>query len=182
MMHEFVWQLTVTLILVVVAVFAFIALKSGVKKDYDPIVKKAYRIRTIWFVVLFLVIATSFVFTLADLPYYKNAVNGVSLAANAQGGNAQVVEVISKQFAFEMDQTQFKAGIPVVFQVTSADVNHGFGIYDSDMIMLAQTQAMPDYYNELVYTFDKPGTYEILCLEYCGIAHHAMVKTIEIVE
>lgn len=175
-MHDFVWQLTVSLVLVVVAVFAFIALKSGVKKDYDPIVKKAYRIRTVWFVVLLTVIVTSFFFTLSDLPYNKG---GQAVAANA---DAQVVDVVSKQFYFDMSQTEFKVGEPVLFRVTSADVNHGFGIYDEDLIMLAQTQAMPFYVNELVYTFDKPGTYEILCMEYCGIAHHAMVAKITVVE
>ncbi len=175
-MHDFVWLLTVSLVLVVIAVFSFIALKSGVKKDYDPIVKKAYRIRSVWFVVLLLVIGTSFVFTLSDLPYNKG---GQAIAANA---NAQVVDVVAKQFAFEMSQKEFKVGEPVLFRVTSADVNHGFGIYDENLIMLTQTQAMPFYVNELVYTFDKPGTYEILCLEYCGIAHHAMGTKITVVE
>jgi cytochrome c oxidase subunit II len=33
---------------------------------------------------------------------------------------------------------------------------------------------MPDYTNRLFYTFNVPGHYYVLCLEYCGVAHHAM--------
>ena len=43
------------------------------------------------------------------------------------------------------------------------------------MQMVAQTQAMPGYVNRLQYTFATPGTYHILCLEYCGLVHHAMM-------
>jgi heme/copper-type cytochrome/quinol oxidase subunit 2 len=51
--------------------------------------------------------------------------------------------------------------VPVEFQVTSADVNHGFGIYDRSGRLLAQTQAMPGITNRLVYTFS--GAAPICC-------------------
>jgi cytochrome c oxidase subunit 2 len=28
--------------------------------------------------------------------------------------------------------------------------------------------------SSLIHTFTEPGTYTVRCLEYCGIAHHAM--------
>jgi len=73
-----------------------------------------------------------------------------------------------------------EVGKPVVFKVTGADVNHGFGIYNEDLRLLGQTQAMPGYTNKLVYTFNKPGKYRILCLEYCGLAHHAMITELNV--
>ena len=73
-----------------------------------------------------------------------------------------------------MSQETVLAGQEVEFQVTSADVNHGFAIYKNKTRLLAQTQAMPGYVNKLRYKFTEPGEYEVLCLEYCGLAHHGM--------
>jgi cytochrome c oxidase subunit 2 len=47
--------------------------------------------------------------------------------------------------------------------------------------MVAQTQAMPGYVNKLQVRFTKPGDYEVLCLEYCGVAHHGMRAVIKVV-
>lgn len=62
----------------------------------------------------------------------------------------------------------------VEFQVTSKDVNHGMGIYDSSGKLLTQIQAMPGYVNKLKYRFNEPGTYHIICMEFCGLYHHSM--------
>ena len=59
-------------------------------------------------------------------------------------------------------------------RITAEDVNHGFAIYDPSMRIIAQAQAMPGYVNVLRHTFSEPGTYKILCLEYCGLSHHEM--------
>jgi cytochrome c oxidase subunit II len=71
-------------------------------------------------------------------------------------------------------------GQTVEFHVTSADINHGFALYDPEMHLVAQTQAMPGYTNKLNYTFSRAGTYKVLCLEYCGIAHHNMIAEIKV--
>jgi cytochrome c oxidase subunit 2 len=47
---------------------------------------------------------------------------------------------------------------------------------------VAQTQSMPGYTNVLRHTFDEPGTYKILCLEYCGLGHHEMSAEINVVK
>jgi hypothetical protein len=57
-------------------------------------------------------------------------------------------------------------GDAVELQVTAKDVNHGFGIYDEAGHLMAQTQAMPGYVNRLVSTFNAPGTYHLLCMEF----------------
>ena len=75
---------------------------------------------------------------------------------------------------WDLDQSEVVAGEPVEFRVTSADVNHGFGVYDATGVLVAQTQAMPGYVNRLTHVFETPGTYQVLCLEYCGLVHHNM--------
>ncbi|PXV76312.1 hypothetical protein [Nitrosomonas eutropha] len=79
-----------------------------------------------------------------------------------------------------MTPATVKSGQPVEFQVSAADVNHGFGIYDENLVLIAQTQAMPGYTNKLIHTFDKPGKFKILCLEYCGLAHHVMITELTV--
>src|SRR5690606_16771887 len=112
--------------------------------------------------------------TLRQLPYdqpvYGEAVEPI------------IVDVKALQFGWDMSQTEFKVGEPVEFHVTSQDVTHGFGIYNEDKTLIAQTQAMPEYTNVVYITFDEPGTYEILCMEYCGLAHHLMIGEITVTE
>lgn len=68
----------------------------------------------------------------------------------------------------------------IKFIVTSTDVTHSFGIYNNSGTLLTQTQAMPEYNNELEYIFTEKGKYTILCLEYCGLAHAFMAATIHV--
>lgn len=82
------------------------------------------------------------------------------------------------QFSWQLSDENFVVGEPVQFRVTSKDVTHGFGLYDTKMKIIAQTQAMPEYTNTVAVTFKKPGTYKILCLEYCSTGHHLMMKDI----
>jgi cytochrome c oxidase subunit 2 len=93
----------------------------------------------------------------------------------------QVVKAVGRQWGWELSPGPIRAGVPVEFHVTSADVNHGFGIYDSSGRLLAQTQAMPGRTNRLVHTFTRPGKYRILCLEYCGLVHYGMRIEVDVV-
>jgi len=40
--------------------------------------------------------------------------------------------------------------------------------------IIAQTQAMPGYFNRLLVRFDEPAQYKVFCLEYCAAGHHLM--------
>jgi cytochrome c oxidase subunit 2 len=60
-------------------------------------------------------------------------------------------------------------------------VNHGFALYDDQLHLLAQIQAMPGFTNKVRHRFTAPGKYKILCMEYCGLAHHGMVADFEVV-
>jgi cytochrome c oxidase subunit 2 len=60
------------------------------------------------------------------------------------------------------------------------DVNHGLGLFDPSGRLLTQVQAMPGYSNRLIHVFETPGAYTVRCLEYCGIAHHAMMTTLSV--
>lgn len=90
------------------------------------------------------------------------------------------VHVRASMWAWEVDRTSLPIGAPVVFHVTSADVNHGFGVFDPGGRLLFQTQAMPGWVNKVAWTFTEPGRYRVLCLEYCGLVHHGMTTELEV--
>lgn len=68
------------------------------------------------------------------------------------------------------------AGAHVTFYVTSGDVLHGFEVQGTSINLTA----IPGVVGRVSYTFDKPGTYYIICNEYCGAGHQAMIGTIVI--
>jgi cytochrome c oxidase subunit 2 len=68
----------------------------------------------------------------------------------------------------------------VRFEVTASDVNHGFAVYNDENVLLFQIQAVPDNPSHIVYTFKKPGRYQVVCLEFCGVNHHKMIGSIQV--
>jgi cytochrome c oxidase subunit 2 len=94
---------------------------------------------------------------------------------------SQVVRVEARQFAFVLDRSTVRAGKPVEFRLTTPDVNHGFGVYTEDDEFVLQAQIVPELETTVVHTFDAPGTYKIVCLEYCGLDHHGMLGRFEVV-
>ena len=122
-----------------------------------------YALRRYWFWVVLVTAAATFALTIPFFPYPRAA----------QIADAKHVTVIAQQYSFSLPAV-LPLGVPIVFDVTSRDVNHAFGIYAPDGALFSQVQAMPGYVNHLPVTFTVPGHYTIRCLEYCGIAHAAM--------
>lgn len=174
MVQTVAWITSLVFMIIVAIIFFVVALKSKEKQTYEPIKKKWYKARKFYGITLTTFLLVICIYTLRELPY--------DLPIYGETEEPTVVNVEGVQFGWMMDKTEFKVGEPVEFDVTSKDVNHGFGIYDEDLTLLAQTQAMPDYTNKVYITFTKPGTYKILCLEYCGVAHHYMVAEITVTE
>ena len=176
MLHQSVWLVSLALMGVLAAVFLFVYSQSHVRQDdYTPLQKRAYRLRARLFWVLVLTMGPAMVYNLIDLPFD---------AARAHAGtrDAVVIDAVGHQWYWELSRDEVRVGEPVVFRVTSADVNHGFGIYDLDLKLVAQAQAMPGYTNTLLHTFERAGTYRVLCMEYCGIVHHNMIAEIKVTE
>jgi cytochrome c oxidase subunit 2 len=90
------------------------------------------------------------------------------------------IDVKAIQWGWELSDQKAKVGEVIEFRVTSEDVNHGFGLYNEQMQMLAQIQAMPGFTNKVRHRFTEPGKYKILCMEYCGLAHHGMVADFDV--
>jgi cytochrome c oxidase subunit II len=174
MIQEVVWAVSIVLMGSLAAVFAWVAAGANVPlADYGPVVDSAYRLRTWLFALVFLVLIVVTYQTLGSLPY-------VSPQGELPVVAAQRVDAVSEQWSWTVTPRKFVVGQTAEFHVTSRDVNHGFALYDPEMRIVVQTQAMPGYTNILRYTFARPGTYQVLCLEYCGLGHHDMKTEINV--
>lgn len=166
--------LLITLLSIAALAVAFllvIARSHTVQNDYANIASRAYRIRRWW---LFGLCAFGVIISLLTLrPFPLTAKADVPpRVINAEGG----------QWYWNLDADTAVVGEALQFHVTAVDVNHGFALYGPDDRIVAQIQAMPGYTNKVNVRFTEAGVYRILCLEYCGLAHHNMTAEIRVAD
>ncbi len=83
---------------------------------------------------------------------------------------------VAQVFSFAPQKVTIPAGSTVTFYVTSPDVIHGFNIARTGINMMV----IPGWVNTASHTFKEPGSYLLLCNEYCGISHQNMFASIEV--
>ncbi|GIK81391.1 MAG: hypothetical protein M5U33_00385 [Pseudorhodoplanes sp.] len=169
-MQEFLWLLTLSLVALLAVIFVAVIRQAAMPAAAAvPARSGRYRQPLFWGLIIVGVAVTYG--TLVPWPYSPDPrTTDTPLRVNA----------ISEQWSWSVDHTELPLNKPIVFFVTSRDVNHGFGLYDSDRRLLTQVQAMPGYVNKVHYTFTKPGQYRVLCLEYCGLIHHDMIAELTV--
>lgn len=122
-----------------------------------------------WLGIVIAFLVTTLLGTILIVPYGESA-----------GPDGQVVNVVARQFGFTLTPATVAAGKPVEFRMTSEDANHGFAVTTQDNKLLFQAQIVPEHTQHVVHTFDDPGTYKIVCFEFCGVGHHVMLSQIEV--
>ena len=93
------------------------------------------------------------------------------------GKNQYEAVVVAYQFGFQPTELNVPRGAHVRFLVTSVDVVHGFEIPGHANVNM---MVLPGYVSEVKQTFDRPGTYLVMCHEYCGLGHHFMTMHIKV--
>jgi len=86
--------------------------------------------------------------------------------------------VIGQTFTWLPNEMHFKVGDEVTFFVTSPDVQHGFYVRGTDI----NVQVIPGEVAKVKTRFKRPGTYLVICNEYCGIGHQNMLGKIVVEE
>ena len=166
------WALGALVLGIFFAVCARMATRPAV--PYPDLSRRAYRIRPFWLVTLG---GTLLALLAASLPYLPY--EGSRLARyDVSHQSLPAVSVHASQYAWKVSAA-VPANEPVDFLVTSDDVTHGFGVYDSSDRIQGQVQAMPTFTNHLVMRL-APGDYTIRCLEYCGPGHSHMTSTLHV--
>jgi len=162
-------QITVGALVVLTACFAWVMRTSGGPQRSEAATHKAYRLRHVLFLVALAGGAVLALATLAPWPH-----DALASAVTRR------IDVKARQWAWELSTQQAAVGDVVEFTLTTSDVSHGFGLYDPDRRLVAQMQVMPGFTNKVRHRFERAGKYQILCMEYCGLAHHAMVAHVDV--
>jgi len=146
--------------------FVVIGLQAGSDVGVQRVHDVGYWLRKRWLGFLLVIGVLAVGISLFGMPY-------------ARGGSVgrTVVKVTGGQFFWSLQPDRVPRGSKVRFDVTSVDVNHGFGLYDPHGRLIGSVQAMPGYRNDLDLTLREPGLYRIRCMELCGLNHSTMEAT-----
>ena len=109
---------------------------------------------------------------------------GVVLLGAATGGllaaappKEQVIKVLARKFSYTPNQITLKKDVPVVLELTTADVLMGFNAPDFQV----RADIIPGQVARVRLVPDKIGTFAFLCDIFCGSGHEAMGGTIKVV-
>ena len=86
------------------------------------------------------------------------------------GGNEYEVTMLARMWSFTPAEVRVPVGAEVTFNVTSADITHGFIIEHHN----ANMELVPGHIATTRVTFNKEGEFALQCHEYCGRGHHLM--------
>jgi cytochrome c oxidase subunit 2 len=101
--------------------------------------------------------------------------------------NALPIDVVAKQWmwkaqhpsgAAEIDALHVPLGRPVKLTMTSQDVIHSFYL----PAMRIKKDVLPGRYTFLWFTPDRVGSYRLMCAEFCGADHSAMIGRLTVME
>ncbi|MCP5092162.1 MAG: cytochrome c oxidase subunit II, partial [Gammaproteobacteria bacterium] len=117
------------------------------------------------YIVVLLVVGTGLHFlTYNAVPWVPIDLN----RANIEADTTFDITYEDHQMSFSSFPMQVGCGEHVVFNATSNDLTYGFGIFRTDHTMVAQMQVVPQSRNDLMWKFEKNGTYYIRSTEYSG--------------
>ncbi len=94
------------------------------------------------------------------------------------------IQVVNHEFILPAEKLIIKVGEKALFNVTSADLTYGFGLFRADHSMLFQMQVVPGHNNDILWQFNKPGVYSIRSTEYSGPKGAQMIveNAVEVIE
>lgn len=167
-----------TLITLVAFIASFLSTRKPDEVDKHSLSKYEKQ----WTLIILVILVAFSVSTLGLLPYpYAHS----NIAPNL------TVDVYAQQFSWCLSpqgtwgtncQTPYEipVGDTVLFIVRSADVTHGFGVYNSAGSILFQVNVMPGFNNSVMYQFTKTGVYYVRCMEFCGYGHYTMITNFNV--
>jgi cytochrome c oxidase subunit 2 len=100
----------------------------------------------------------------------------IALRATAQG-DEPVIKILARKFVYSPNKLTLKKGVPVVLELTTADVLMGFFVPDFDI----RADIIPGQVTRVRLVPDKIGTFTFLCDVFCGTGHETMNGTITVI-
>jgi cytochrome c oxidase subunit 2 len=91
----------------------------------------------------------------------------VAAARDVHGAVERVVPLTVKRFEYSPRQVRLQQGVPVVFEITSLDVAHGFNVPDFGV----RADVIPGRVTRVRLVPDRVGTFSFRCDIVCGAGH-----------
>lgn len=78
--------------------------------------------------------------------------------------------LVAQAWQWTPSEVTVPAGVKINVVAASRDVVHGINIPHTQ----GNAMVIPGQITEIEVVFDEPGTYSLICHEYCGLQHHSM--------
>ena len=168
-----IWLFTALTLLLVVPIFIGITFFAIRYRD-GKVVNRAYRddrdrtLELAWMIIPFVLTLIFFAWGASMFMVHKTP-----------PANATQVEAIGRQWMWkfqhqggqqEINDLHVPIGEPIVINMISQDVIHSLYI----PALRIQMETLPGRYTQVWFNATRPGTYRILCSEFCGTDHSAM--------
>ena len=160
----------ISILLFVLIIFLMVYFVVRYRRSKNPEATEIpgnWKLETLWIVVPVLIVLTMFYQGLVGFNFLRKP-----------PADAMEVKVYAKQYSwlFEYDNgvrssdLYVPAGKPVITNLVSEDVIHSFYI----PALRVKKDVVPGMTTKAWFEADTPGSYDILCAEYCGLGHSAM--------
>ena len=89
-----------------------------------------------------------------------------------------VIPITAKRFEYLPPAIVLKKGVPVILELTSEDVLHGFNLPDLNL----RADVLPGQVARIRLLPDKTGTFPFHCDNFCGVGHEHMEGVITVID
>lgn len=102
----------------------------------------------------------------------------LSISPRANGGGETSISMTVKRFEYSPREIHLRKGVPVVLEITSLDVPHGFNLPDLGV----RADVIPGIPARVRLIPDKVGTFTFRCDVFCGSGHEELDGTIVVTD
>jgi len=110
------------------------------------------------------------IFTYNTVPWVAEDITRHDITAD------QTFHISVKRHVYTMPDEKIiiNCGEKIMFDVVSEDLTYGFGLFRKDHSMVTQMQVNPGSKNDLLWTFNHNGVFDLMSTEYSGPRGNAM--------
>lgn len=90
----------------------------------------------------------------------------------------RVIHIKAKKFEYTPSEITIKIGEPVVLELISEDVRHGFTLPDFNL----RADVKPGEISQMEFTPNKTGKFTFTCDIFCGAGHEDMSGTLTVTD
>src|SRR5262245_8642813 len=96
----------------------------------------------------------------------------------AERADEPVIKVTVKRFEYSPRDIRLRKGVPVVLELTSLDVPHGFNLPD----LHVRADVIPGQVTRVRLVPDRVGTFTFRCDVFCGTGHEDLDGSLTVTE